>query len=261
MTTPGEDLVRFRCNICGKDSAAPASSMGREDKSCHRCGSSVRMRAFAHHVSCVAFGKSLAIPDFPIRRDIRGVGLSDWKRLAKELARRLDYTNTFYHRNPHLDITHVPDSMAGTCDFVNSADVFEHVGPPVSRAFDGARKLLKPGGTLILTVPFVLEEKEKREHYPHLHSFRITGRWWGPRRLVNTRESGEVEVFENPVFHGGPGSTLEMRVFAKQSLQRELERAGFSGIRFVQDAVPGFGIVWPEPWSIPVIAQAPLVAG
>ena len=39
-----------------------------------------------------------------------------------------------------VDITQVPVAMAGGCDFVISTDVFEHVCPPVSRAFDGARR-------------------------------------------------------------------------------------------------------------------------
>lgn len=29
-------------------------------------------------------------------------------------------------------------------------------------------KLLKPGGALILTVPFMIEESQTREHFPHL---------------------------------------------------------------------------------------------
>ena len=257
MTSSREALVEFRCNICGKQTAAPASSLGREDKSCHHCGSSVRMRAIAHHLALALFGQGLAVPDFPLRRDLRGVGLSDWKRLAKELARRLDYTNTFYHRPPRLDVTNVPGSMAGTCDFVLSADVFEHVAPPVSRAFEGARRLLKPGGTLVLTVPFSLDETPTREHFPHLHEFRIEGGWWRPRKLVNKRVDGTVEVFDAPAFHGGPGMTLEMRVFTRRSLQAELEQAGFVDIRFATDPVPASGIQWQGAWSVPVVAQAP----
>lgn len=253
----GKDRIRFRCNICGNVTGCAKSTLSREQASCERCGSTVRMRAIIHYASCAIYGKSLALPDFPRRPDVRGIGLSDWQEYAQRLAGRVNYTNTYYHTEPYLDITNIPDEMAGTCDFVLSTDVFEHVCPPVSRAFEGARRLLKPGGTLVLTVPFMLEEKHSREHFPNLDKFEIVGEGEGPFKLINTRPSGEVEVFEDLIFHGGPGSTLEMRLFAKDALRHELEQAGFSEIQFVQEPVPKFGILWHLPWSTPVIARAP----
>jgi SAM-dependent methyltransferase len=255
-----EALVRFRCNICGAPGEAPMKAFGREDASCNGCGSTVRMRAVVHHVSMAAFGKSLALTDFPQRRDIRGVGLSDWDEYARRLASSVSYSNTFYHQEPFLDVTNVPEEMMATCDFVISTDVFEHVAPPVSRAFDGALRLLKPGGTLVLTVPFMTELTETREHFPHLQRFEITGSGKGPFKLLNTRADGSKEEFDDLVFHGGPGTTLEMRVFARESLQRELERAGFTDIRFADEPVAEFGIYWQVPWSIPIVARAPSAA-
>ena len=253
----GKLLVPFKCNVCGSWNLRARAHLTREHPSCRICGSSVRMRAVVHHVSRAIFGKSIALPDFPLRKDIKGVGLSDWVGYAVPFAEKLDYTNTYYHTDPFLDITKVPDAMAGTCDFVVSTDVFEHVTPPVARAFDGALRLLKPGGTLVLTVPFALEVTYTKEHFPHLHKFEIEGSGDGPYKLTNTRESGEVEVFEDPVFHGGPGQTLEMREFARESIRSELQSAGFTDITFAGTPFRRFGIVWPVPWSVPITARAP----
>lgn len=248
--------VQFTCNICGTHTQCDESLLGREEASCHACGSTVRMRAIVHHVSLAVLGRSIPLTEFPNRPDIRGLGLSDWDGYAIPLSKCFRYTNTYYHCEPRLDITQVPDDLAGSCDFVISTDVFEHVCPPVSPAFEGARKLLKPGGTLVLTVPFMLEESETREHFPNLHEFEIVESAGGRPHLVNTRPDRSQEFFDDLIFHGGPGHTLEMRLFARDSLQRELEAAGFSNIRFDADPVPDFGIHWQHPWSIPIIARA-----
>lgn len=245
--------IPFRCNVCAWDNERPVTDFGRETASCDRCGSTVRMRSVVHLVSMALFGRSIALPDFPDRPDLRGVGLSDWSVYAKGFAQKLDYTNTYYHEEPLLDITKVPTEMESSCDVVVSTDVFEHVLPPVSLAFAGARRLLKPGGTLVLTVPFELGDGT-REHFPDLNRFEIVGEGQG-RKLVNTRADGQVETFERLVFHGGPGSTLEMRVFSRKSLERELQDAGFVDIRFADADVPEWGIFWEVPWSVPVTAK------
>ena len=252
--------ARFRCNVCGSACECDSLDLGRENSSCIECGSTVRMRSIVHLVSMAVFGKSLALPDFPSRPDIRGIGLSDWDVYARGFASSFNYTNTYYHQEPLLDITNVPDSLADSCDFLISTDVFEHVAPPVSRAFEGALKILKPGGTLVLTVPFTngLTDTQTREHFPDLHRFELHGEAEGPFKLVNTRADGGVEEFDDLVFHGGPGTTLEMRVFSRKSLERELQRAGFTNIEFTSKRVREFGILWRYPWSIPVVARAPL---
>ena len=72
----------------------------------------------------------------------------------------------------------------------------------------------------------------------------------------NRRRDGQVEEFPSPVFHGGPGTTLEMRLFSRDSLLRDLRAAGFREVRVADEGVPEFGIVWPVPWSLPVVARA-----
>lgn len=250
------DLLIFQCNVCSAFNRCEKDDLGRENSSCAYCGSAVRIRSIVHHVSMALFGMSLPIARFPRRPDLRGVGLSDWVGYADRFAAKLDYTNTYYHAEPMLDIANVPDDMAGTCDFIVSTDVFEHVLPPVNLAFEGAKKLLKPGGTLVLSVPFMTEETDTREHFPDLFDFEIKENKDGVMQLTNKRRDGGLEVFDDLCFHGGPGTTLEMRLFARDSLQLELEAAGFSNIRFDATFVPEFGIFWKHPWSIPVIAEA-----
>ena len=224
--------------------------------SCARCGSTVRMRSIVHLVSMAVFGRSIALPEFPRRKDVRGVGLSDWDEYARRLAERLDYTNTYYHQAPRLDITRPEPHLDASCDFIISTDVFEHVEPPVSRAFEGARRMLKPGGTLVLTVPYAIETDQTLEHYPDLHEWSLVQREDGGYTVRNRRRDGQVEEFHSPVFHGGPGTTLEMRLFSRDSLLRDLRAAGFREVRVADEDVPEFGIVWPVPWSLPVVARA-----
>ncbi len=95
------------------------------------------------------FGTSLVLSDFPHRPDLAGIGLSDWEGYANPLAERLNYTNTFFHQAPLLDITSVGPDHSGRYDFIICSDVFEHVCQPVSKAFENAYRLLKPGGVMI----------------------------------------------------------------------------------------------------------------
>jgi SAM-dependent methyltransferase len=209
-----------------------------------------------HLLTTELFGRSVALPDLPIRRDVIGIGLSDSVNYAGRLAEKLGYTNTFFHMEPRLDIAAIPATPAIRYDFIIASDVFEHVAPPVSRAFVNARRLLKPHGVLIFSVPFTLET-ETREHYPELHDYRIveTGGAW---RVENRTADGRRQVFTDPVFHGGPGTTLEMRVFSRSGLIREFSDAGFAGVRIAEEPHWPHGIVWPEPWSIPMVAYPTL---
>ena len=43
------------------------------------------------------------------------------------------------------------------------------------------------------------------------------------------------QVFENLVFHGGPGFALELRFFSIEGLLDELRAAGFAEVLLVED--------------------------
>ncbi len=246
--------VGFRCNICEARCRVEPGAIGRETPSCARCGSTVRQRAVVHLLAGELFGRDLTLPRLPRRPDKVGIGLSDAEVYAVPLARRLGYTNTYFDREPRLDIAEVPPSRSGSCDFVLASDVFEHVAPPVSRAFAQARRLLKPGGVLIFTVPFTLEP-ETKEHFPELHEYRLLETPQG-RVLENRTSDGRTQRFTDLCFHGGPGATLEMRVFCRAGLEQEFAHAGFSRFRLADEPCPAHGIAWADPCSVPIVAYA-----
>jgi SAM-dependent methyltransferase len=244
-------MVSFICNICGQNNTIAA--LTHEASSCAGCGSNVRLRALVYMLSRELFGEGLLLPEFPCLKAIKGLGLSDQLSYAALLAGKFDYTNTFYDREPFIDITQAHPERHGTYDFILSSDVFEHIGVPVDRAFHEVYKLLKPHGVLCLTVPFSLKE-ETTEHFPDLHEYAIAALSGAPV-LINRKKDGTLEVREDLVFHGGEGATLEMRLFSRKDLERKLTAAGFETVSFLTEPVPRFGIAYEGDWSLPMVAR------
>ncbi|MDR3413184.1 MAG: methyltransferase domain-containing protein [Formivibrio sp.] len=252
------DFLSFRCNVCGKHTSFLLAKLTREYRSCVNCGSSVRQRSLINALSTELFGTSIALPDFPIRADLVGIGLTDWEGYSDGLAEKLSYTNTYYHQEPFLDIMTVDPSHYGRYDFIIASDVFEHICPPISKAFDNALLLLKPGGVMIFTVPYV--EGESTEHFPELNRFSLcmSGDRWV---LVNETSDGRIQEYSDLIFHGGPGSVLEMRLFGKDALMRHARNAGFGAIQIYDAEYSGNGIVWPPciaenaPYCFPVLGN------
>jgi SAM-dependent methyltransferase len=234
------DKIRFRCNICGKMNAFPWSRMYRENPSCGYCGSTSRFRSIIHALSTELFGRSLAIQDFPERLDIQGIGLSDSSEFPGLLPGKIGYTNTWYHKEPLVDITDPNVSAFGKFDFVLCSEVFEHIQQPVEPCFRNLASLLKPGGVLIFTVPSY--DGPTIEHFPRLHDYRIV-EYKGVRTLENTTVDRVKEEFTDLVFHGGPGAALEMRLYGIEDVERNLADAGLINIRRFTEAVPKFGLV------------------
>lgn len=245
--------LNYRCNICGSACHQFAGALRREAASCTSCGSTVRMRAMIHALSCALFGRGIALPDFPETTGIKGIGMSDWDGYAVPLAKKLGYLNTYYHQEPRLDITNISGSDAGSVDFIISTDVFEHVCPPVSVAFANALAMLKPGGAFVFSVPYT-RSGETIEHFPDLHDFRIEERD-GKRILLNKTREGVEQTFPDLVFHGGPGDTLEMRLFSESGLLRELADAGFQDVSIMREPCFEFGIWHATDDSLPIIAR------
>lgn len=213
----------------------------------------MRLRGVVHLLSGALFGRSLLLPDFPRKKSIVGIGLSDSSTYAGILEERLSYTNTFLHAEPYLDILDVPAEHRERYDFVISADVFEHVPSPVIRAFEGAHALLKRGGHLILTVPFGTQE-ETVEHYPDFFDFRVVD--FGDRCvLVGRGSDGVFRLYDQPVFHGGLGATLEMRTFARRHILSLLAEVGFTNVAVDDEGYPRYGIVHDLPWGQAIVAQ------
>ncbi len=250
-----DQIVAFRCNLCGAHARSTLARLERETPSCPRCPSPVRFRAIADLVVRELTGEHAILPALAPRRDLVGIGLSDAACYAVPLARAFDYRNTYFHTEPRLDITAIDPALRGRHDFVLASDVFEHVAPPVSRAVENPHALRKPGGTFVMTVPFTLEAATV-EHFPDLHDWTIE-RADRRFRLVNRTIDGRTAVHDDLAFHGGPGTTLEMRLFARDALLREFERAGFAKARVAAEPHLPFGIHWPHAWSVPIVAKAP----
>lgn len=247
--------VIFLCNICESRNIKNITSLSREEPSCRKCGSTVRMRGIVHLVSLALFNKSIPLTRFPKTKEIFGIGMSDWEGYANPLEMSLSYQNTFYHKEPKLDITKIPIEKERTLDFIISADVYEHIETPVSRAFENTKKLLKPGGSFIFTIPFTLEGDETVEHFPELYQYKILQDEKGEYFLENYTKENSKQIYKNLIFHGGPGSTLEMRVFSKNSVIRELKNAGFTEIQILEDPIWKYGIYQKEAWSLPIRAR------
>jgi len=171
------------------------------------------------------------------------------------LLKKINYINTFYHQEPRFDITApLSPKLEGTLDFLISTDVFEHISPPIALGFENALRLLKSTGVFIFTAPFHLEDKTF-EHFPELYKYEIVNQNGKAPFLKNMTRDGREQIFENLVFHGGSGSTLEMRIFSKSGLLYELERSGFGSIKFYSEPCWEFGVYWPEQWSLPMTAR------
>lgn len=248
--------VTFVCNICRNTvEGVPVEAFHREAGSCSHCGSTVRWRSIVHGLSLALFGESLALPDFPANKHIRGIGLSDEPLYAAVLQERFSYANTFIHKEPLLDIMAPDPEHLARYHFLISGDVFEHVLPPVKPAFDHSFALLRPGGHLILTVPYG-NIPETIEHFPHVRDFKIAD-FDGEYVMVHRDHSGRYSLRTDLTFHGGGGATLEMRVFARNHIVELLSQAGFTGIRFLDEPVYRWGILFNEPFGFPILAHRP----
>jgi SAM-dependent methyltransferase len=247
-------MVGFTCNICGAANQCAREQLTREASTCTACGSSSRTRSLIWLLSRELFGTELVLPDFPRIKSLRGLGMTDSNEYARRLTDKFDYRNTFYDREPKFDITDPPPEELGRYDFLISSEIFEHVLPPPKRAFKNAHALLKPSGLLILTVPYSME-KSMHEHYPQIHKFGFA-EVDGELVLVNRTRTGELQLFEKPVFHwSGAGKTLEMREYTERDLKRMLAESGFAGARICAENYLPYGIVYPEKWSLPMVAR------
>ena len=113
--------------------------------------------------------------------------------------------------------------------------------------------MLVPGGVLLFTVPYGTTQPG-REHFPSLRDSAVVdlgGEWV----LVNRARDGTVETFRDLVFHGGDGSTLEMRVYTEARLRGLLADAGFTDIRIAGEPYAPFGVEYRDAWSLPIAAR------
>jgi hypothetical protein len=61
-------------------------------------------------------------------------------------------------------------------------------------------------------------------------------------------------VFDELVFHGSGGSTVELRMFSETDIRAKLIAAGFANIRFDASGSRKFGVLFSGPCSLAINA-------
>lgn len=243
--------IPAKCPICDATYQLNTNWNAREGHLCPSCTASGRSQAIAYLVSKFLFENKLPLVKQKKNRDIKLIGLSDGQVYAHPLSKICDYTNSYFHKEPFLDITAPLKGYWSGFDGLISADVFEHVLTEPCQAFSGAYKIIKPGGCLILTVPFV-NHGDHKEHYPGISGYEArqeNGSWIADIQYRN----GKTKTITDPKFHGGPGKTLEVRLFNRNRLLEELKWAGFDDIYVMDENLPEHGINWSAA-SRPIVA-------
>jgi DNA-directed RNA polymerase subunit RPC12/RpoP/SAM-dependent methyltransferase len=238
MSAP--EYKQYTCNLCGKESAV-VRDFHREGGACQHCGSNIRFRALMFALSHHFYDKPIPLANFSPNRNQKAMGLSDAPHYADKLKNLFDYTNYFYHTEPFLDICNIENMVLGSYDLLISSDVYEHVSPPRHVAFVNSWQLLKPDGLMLLTVPYTMLSRTV-EHFPDLNQFGIIRDQQGIL-LVNQRKDQSIDVYDRLTWHGGEGSTLEMRVYSEADLLQIIADAGFKNIKVWRDDYPEFGIL------------------
>jgi SAM-dependent methyltransferase len=181
-----------------------------------------------HALSMSLYGKPTHLVNFPINKQIKGIGMSDWEGYSAMLSEKFDYENTYYDVDPKLDLRDVYDcEKYSNCDFVICSEVMEHVVSPYETVLPNIRRILKHDGTLIFSTPYT-NRRLTKERFPGIISYtsaKIDGNWI----IVGKGSDGGYQVFDQNIhFHGGPGSVLELRVFSEIEVLNLLHDAGYS---------------------------------
>lgn len=211
------------CTLCG--SALRTTVESKESTACNNCQCTWRCEAVARAV--------LTALKYPLSETIRsispdlsrvGLGISDDWRLATRLASRFDYTNSYLHRFPILDLADPPRECEGFFEFIVCSDVLEHTQtrlPPMI----GLRQMLRRGGFAVLSVPHNPGERDS-EFYPSLTTYTASN-----GQVHWTDAFGRSHVDSSPEFHGGAGQTLVFRRFSRDQFMSDLRAAGFTRVQ------------------------------
>jgi SAM-dependent methyltransferase len=215
-----------RCNVCGWTDRFLRLDRGREGTVCSNCGSTSRNRAVAFVLARVLEENQ---PTFrwKYRRTMRMLESSARGALAMYFRRKFDYYGTEFDPEKIASGKRPRDYAdfqklhydADTFDFVVASDVFEHIRHDAD-AMRELQRVLKPGGYLILTVPYDDERADTIQR-------------------VDTSGPTDVHLLP-PRYHGGGGHTLAYREYGRDLIDL-VRSAGFSVERVGVDR-PDLGI-------------------
>ncbi|HUI11598.1 MAG TPA: methyltransferase domain-containing protein [Bacteroidota bacterium] len=207
-------MPRGQCNICGWSGEFLQPSREREGMLCGNCASSSRLRAVIAWLAVVTGNEGLPLHAWGKNAGVAILESSARGSYPVMLQDKFDYFATEYdpgeiaggkHPRRFADFQdlHYAD---GTFDVVIASDVFEHVRDDEA-GYREVFRTLKPGGTLILTVPYMHEQP-------------------ATVRRVDTSGPTDVLLME-PEYHGGGGHTLTYRTYGRDLLSL-LKSVGFS---------------------------------
>jgi len=229
-------VPRGQCNICGWSGEFLHPEMEREGTLCGNCASSSRLRAVVAWLAVVTGNEGLPLHAWPKDPHIAILESSARGSYPVMLADKFDYFATEYdpgeiargtrpRRFADFQALHYADA---TFDVVIASDVFEHVRDDAA-GYREIFRTLKPGGTLILTVPYTHEQ---------------------PVTVRRVDTSGERDVLlMEAEYHGGGGHTLTYRNYGRDLLAL-LADVGFA-VAHSRTGNPALGIT---PQSV-IIAQ------
>lgn len=233
----------YTCNITGKKFDLEEKDKQREGGLMY--GYNCRFRAICYLLTKILYNEVKILAKVPINKKIKGLGMSDssWADVCKE---KFNYINTYNDKEPILNIYNKNDvNKYKDYDFIICSDIFQFINPypNLQEAFDNLYKMLKRGGTIIFSVPFIYGEH--KEYYPNLYNYKIIDRD-DEKVLINTTIDKKTEYFEDLKFHGANNTKLEKRMFTKSSLIKYFVDAGFMDIEFHEpdEDMNKYGIFW-----------------
>ncbi|MDQ7054474.1 MAG: methyltransferase domain-containing protein [candidate division KSB1 bacterium] len=216
-----------RCNICGHQGPFIRPEGLKEGYQCTNCSASSRNR-----LVMLVLGMLLGYGDRPVHtwpgdRSIRILEPCPRGPQVAFLKDKFDYVMPEYDAEKiaagadpreFADVQQLAFENA-SFDYVIASDIFEHVREDV-KGFQEIFRILKPGGTFLLTVP-----------YDHARE----------TTLDRVKVEGEKDIpLVEPRYAGGGGVTLDYREYGRDLLQK-LRDVGFT-VGFLQLAMPRLAI-------------------
>jgi SAM-dependent methyltransferase len=233
--TLASEGVAGRCVACGAQVQFRGAAEGslRESLPCPSCGSNARQRAatsvlLAGSAPGKVYLTEQAGPYYlALRRRLPALVGSEF---ASTRARRWKlwswlWRHGLFERLRFADVTALPFADAAF-DAAVSLDVLEHV-PDFDAALREFARVLRPGGQLVLTVPFYADRELGQ-------------------RIARIDDAGRIEHLGAPEYHGDPlgGGVLCFHHFGWDLLPA-MRDAGFQGAEAVRVLDPAQGL--PEP--------------
>lgn len=185
----------------------------------------------------------IPLEDIISQRHLCILGISDNDTYASILENKFDYVNTFMHKEPKLDVCNEETftGHTGKYDAIICSDVIEHTSLPPRTVLQNMKRLLRTGGGIILSAP-TSHFSDHVEWYPSHRSLAIIKQ--GDEYVVEWQNlKGCKYVDRAPIFHGGPGNTLEMRQISHVRLLEDAMAVGLAA-RTIEFAMES-GYVWP----------------